>query len=195
MGRSFFKGYRPQLSSSSNAFAKRGDPWVTKREGEEGYNRQVEIENPDMDADRQRNARLEGLSKELRDRVKPDFDFKMTMSQAIETERSTRLDGYQAAKARKPKTINDWPKRGLDFEVSTIQRKMVNRSLRYKKEASPIDTARVDNTHKIPCPNGCGMSATDSRLVSKHLQKFKNSCCRHKPGCNCRDCRDARNDP
>jgi hypothetical protein len=96
----FFKGYRPQLSSSSNAFAKRGDPWVTKREGEEGYDRQVEIENPDMDADRQRNARLEGLSKELRDRVKPDFDFKMTMREAIETERSTSLDGYQAKKAK-----------------------------------------------------------------------------------------------
>jgi hypothetical protein len=193
----FFKGFKPHLSSSSNAFAKRGDPWVTKREGEEGYDRQVEIENPDMDADRQRNARLEGFSKEFRDRVKPEIDFKMTMREAIETERSTRLDGYQAKKGLpKPKPkAGEWPKRGVDFEVATVQRKMVNNALRFKNSIAPTSTARVDTTVKVSCPRGCGLSAADSRLISKHLQRYRNSCCTHSTGCNCPDCRLARNDP
>lgn len=36
-------------SSNSGIFAKRGDPWVSGREGREKFGRNVETENPDLD--------------------------------------------------------------------------------------------------------------------------------------------------
>lgn len=39
------KGYR----TNSDLFAKRGDPWVTRREGERNFGRNVDSENPDYD--------------------------------------------------------------------------------------------------------------------------------------------------
>jgi hypothetical protein len=210
----FFKGYKPHISSSAGAFARRGDPWVTDREGKRDYNRQVEVENPDMDADRQRHARIKEAPKELQDRVKR-VDYKMTMQEAIETEKSIRMDSYhqreqQGQRLFKPK-FGQWPKRGKDFQVATKQHRLVNVSLRLKNELRAIEgknttgivsggtvtglSARTNQEEKIACPRGCGYLTHDSRLVSKHLQKFRNSCCTHTSGCNCPDCRRARNDP
>lgn len=39
------KGY----SSNSKIFARRGDPWVSGREGREKFGRNIETENPDLD--------------------------------------------------------------------------------------------------------------------------------------------------
>jgi hypothetical protein len=39
------KGY----SSNSKIFARRGDPWVSGREGREKFGRNLETENPDLD--------------------------------------------------------------------------------------------------------------------------------------------------
>lgn len=207
----FFRGYKPVMSSSSGAFAKRGDPWVTDREGRQdpAYGRQVEVENPDMDADRQRAARIRNFSKEFQDRVRPEITPRMTMREAVETERSTRLDGYQAEKARPKPKRGEWPKPGKDFEVATVQRRCVNVAVRLKRELRALEgqkttgiisggdvtglAARVQKEEKIACPRGCGLAATDSRVISKHLQKFRNSCCTH-THCNCPDCRLARND-
>ncbi len=38
-----------KMSSSAGVFAKRGDPWVTEREGTKGFGRNLETENPDVD--------------------------------------------------------------------------------------------------------------------------------------------------
>lgn len=201
---------RPYLSSSSGMFARKGDPWVTDREGQELFNRQVEVENPDMDADRQRHERIKNnFSKEFQDRVKR-VDVKMTMREAVETERSTRLDGYQAEKAkpRKPER-GQWPKPGKDFEVATVQRRCVGIAMRTRREINALESrkttgiisggsvtslqARVSNEERIACPRGCGYASHDSRNISKHLRKFANSCCTHQH-CNCDDCRRARNE-
>jgi hypothetical protein len=214
---SFFRGHRPVLSSSSGMFARKGDPWVTDREGQRDFGRTVEIENPDMDADRQRHARIKGFSKEFQDRVEKPVDFKMTMREAIETERSTRLDGYQADKAqaerdkifKKPKA-GQWPKAGKDFQVATVQRKLAAVAMRVKREIRALEndkttgiisgrnvtglSARVHEKANIACPYSCGYSSHDSRNISKHLRKHRNQCCTHSSSCNCRDCRDARND-
>lgn len=205
----FFRGYRPVLSSSSGMFARKGDPWVTDREGREQFNRTVEVENPDMDADRQRHQRISRFSKEFQDRVKR-VDVKMTIREAVETERSTRMDGYQAEKApvRKPER-NGWPKPGRDFEVATVQRRCVAVAMRVKREIRALENskttgiisggkavsleARMAPNAQIPCPRRCGYSSHDSRNISKHLRKFRNSCCTHQH-CNCPDCRLARND-
>ena len=210
--RDFFKGFKPQMPSSSGAFARRGDPWVTKREGERDYNRQVEIENPDMDADRQRHARISMFSKEFQDRVSR-IDYKMTMREAIETERSTRMDSYNANKASKPK-FGEWPEAGKDFHVEvkkpTLQQKLAASAMKTKRDIRALEgkktigivsggsitgiSARVRDADRIACPRGCGYNSHDSRNVSKHLRKFKNSCCMHEIGCNCNDCREARNE-
>lgn len=42
-------GSRPHLSSASGIFARRGDPWVTEREGIEAYGRSPERENAERD--------------------------------------------------------------------------------------------------------------------------------------------------
>lgn len=202
---------RPHLSSSSGLFARKGNPWVTEREGQEQYDRQVEVENPDMDADRQRHARIrQNHSKEFADRVERKVDFRMTMREAIETERSTRLDGYQAKKApiKKPQ-FGKWPKPGRDFEVATVQRRCVNIAMRTRREINALESrkttgvisggkisgleARVHEQEKIACPRGCGYHSHDSRNISKHLRKFANSCCTH-THCNCVDCKRARNE-
>jgi hypothetical protein len=202
--------HRPVMSSSAGMFARKGDPWVTGREGERDYNRQVEVENPDMDADRQRHERISRFSKEFQDRVHKPIDAKMTMREAIETERSVRLDGYQAEKAFRPKPkAGKWPERGKDFQVATVQRRLVGVAIRTRREVNALEgknttniisggkmsstPARVNTTARIGCPRGCGLVVTDSRLISKHLQKFKNSCCTH-GHCNCEDCKRARND-
>lgn len=211
MSKNFFKGFKPHMPSSSGAFARRGDPWVTKREGERDFNRQVEIENPDMDADRQRHARISMFSKEFQDRVNGKrVDFKMTMREAIETERSTRMDSYNADKAplRKPRA-GEWPKAGKDFEVATVQRKCAAIAMQVKRDIRAMEgkktigiisgknisgvSARVHEEERIACPYGCGYTSHDSRNISKHLQKFRNSCCKH-VHCNCDDCRYARNE-
>lgn len=215
-GGGFFRGYKPVMSSSAGMFARKGDPWVTDKEGRKDYDRTVEVENPDMDADRQRHQRILEFNKEFQDRVKPDFDFKMTMREAIETDKSVRMDSYHARHSdgrpvfKKPKTINDWPKAGQDFEVATVQRKCVNISAKLKRELRSLDnekttgmisggkitglSARVDHTATIGCPYGCGYSTHDSRNVSKHLRKFRNSCCTHPKSCQCGDCRHSRNE-
>ena len=206
--------YRPVLSSSSSMFARKGNPWVTRKEGERDFNRQVEIENPDMDADRQRHARIrEHHSKELADRTGRKVDFKMTLREAIETERSVRMDSYhqrteEGRKLFKPRA-GQWPKAGKDFEVATVQRRLVNVAMRVKREIRALESnkttgiisggtvtglsSRVHNEEKIACPRGCGYSSHDSRNISKHLRKFRNSCCTH-THCNCPDCRYARNE-
>lgn len=208
----FFSGYRPVLSSSSGMFARKGDPWVTDREGREGYNRTVEVENPDMDADRQRHQRISRFSKEFQDKVDKPVDFKMTMREAVETERSTRLDGYQADRApvRKPKK-DGWPVKGRDFEVATVQHRCVAVAMRVKREIRALENskttgiisggkavsleARTAPNAKIPCPRtNCNYTSHDSRNISKHLRKFRNGCCTHSTSCNCADCRFARND-
>jgi hypothetical protein len=202
--------YRPVMSSSAGMFAKKGDPWVTRREGERDFNRQVEVENPDMDADRQRNARIEKQPKEVQDRLKR-LDAKMTMREAIETERSIRMDSYFAQKITKPKA-GEWPKAGKDFSVEhrpSLQQRLANIAIRTRREVNALENskrttivsgqslssleARVDGTAKIACPRGCGYATHDSRNISKHLQKFRNSCCTH-THCNCDDCKYARNE-
>jgi hypothetical protein len=40
---------KPRYSSNSGIFAKRGDPWVSRREGEKGFGRNLETENPELD--------------------------------------------------------------------------------------------------------------------------------------------------
>jgi hypothetical protein len=198
------------MSSSSGMFARKGDPWVTRKEGERDFNRQVEVENPDMDADRQRHARIKGFSKEFQDRVKRPVDVKMTMREAVETEQSTRLDGYQAEKAfrRKP-AKGEWPKAGRDFEVATVQRRLVGVAIRTRKAMNALEgknntvivsegkvsslDARVNAEGRIACPRGCGYVSHDSRNISKHLRVFVNGCCTHQH-CNCNDCRRARNE-
>lgn len=41
----------PKLSSNSKLFARRGDPWITNREGVKDYGRNPEAENPEYDFD------------------------------------------------------------------------------------------------------------------------------------------------
>lgn len=40
---------KPKYSSSARIFARRGDPWVSEREGREKFGRNIESENPDFD--------------------------------------------------------------------------------------------------------------------------------------------------
>jgi hypothetical protein len=40
---------RARYSSNSSMFAKRGDPWVSRREGERLFGRNLETENPELD--------------------------------------------------------------------------------------------------------------------------------------------------
>jgi hypothetical protein len=42
---------RPRYTSNAGIFEKRGDPWVSRREGERDYNRNLEIEDPEYDFD------------------------------------------------------------------------------------------------------------------------------------------------
>lgn len=196
-----FRGYKPVMSTSAGSFARRGDPWVTDKEGRRDFDRQVEIENPDMDADRQRYQRLQNFSKEFQDRIRKQkpIDFRMTMREAIETERSTRLDGYQAEKAkpRLPKS-GEWAKPGKDFEVATVQRRVAAVAMRLKREIREIEqgtqVARTHEEGKISCPYSCGYVTHDSRNISKHLRKFRNSCCSHPKSCQCPDCKYSRNE-
>lgn len=214
--------YRPVLSSSSGMFAKKGNPWVTRREGERDYDRQVEVENPDMDADRQRHARIHNnFSKEFEDAVRRPIDFKMTMREAIETERSIRMDSYNQRgqtgfKFKKPKA-GEWPKAGEDFEVErkkarvpTMQQRLaanarsmnmainaINKSNRVAISSSGKTTGlevRTDNTAKIACPYGCGYASHDGKNISSHLRKFRNKSCTHPHSCQCPDCKRSRNE-
>lgn len=41
---------KERYTSNAGVFAKRGDPWVTRREGEKAFGRNLDSENPDMDA-------------------------------------------------------------------------------------------------------------------------------------------------
>lgn len=45
-----------KMSSVGSFFEKRGDPMVSPREGRESYNRLLEIEDADYDADRQKKT-------------------------------------------------------------------------------------------------------------------------------------------
>jgi hypothetical protein len=40
---------RPNISSNSRLFEKRGDPWVSEKEGQERFGRNLNSENPDFD--------------------------------------------------------------------------------------------------------------------------------------------------
>lgn len=40
---------KPKYHSNSDIFARRGNPWVSDREGREGYGRNVQTEDPDLD--------------------------------------------------------------------------------------------------------------------------------------------------
>jgi hypothetical protein len=40
---------KPKYHSNSDIFARRGNPWVSDREGREGYGRNVDTEDPDLD--------------------------------------------------------------------------------------------------------------------------------------------------
>jgi hypothetical protein len=219
-GGGFFRGHKPVLSSSAGMFARKGDPWVTDKEGRRDFDRQVEIENPDMDADRQRAQRIQNFSKEFQDRVRSDFDFKMTMREAIETDKSVRMDSYhQREKAgqtlfRKKHGVKDWPKRGEDFQVATVQQRCANVAIRLKRELRALENgktvgiisgekgkrevislpARVHDAETIACPYGCGYQTHDSRNVSKHLRKHRNKCCTHPNSCQCEDCKYSRNE-
>lgn len=217
----FFRGFRPVMPSSAGAFAKRGDPWVTDREGKRDFNRQVEIENPDMDADRQRLARIRSFSKEFQDKVRPDFDFKMTMREAIETERSVRMDSYAARKAEadragkafgkpnpKPKS-GQWPEKGKDFSAS-VHHRTVNVAAKLHRELRALENektvgirqgrsilsirANVNDEALIPCPYSCGYTTHDSKNIRKHLLRFRNKSCRHSTSCQCVDCKYSRNE-
>lgn len=207
-----FRGYKPVMSTSAGAFARRGNPWVTKKEGERDYDRQIEVENPDMDADRQRHERMQAFSKEFRDRVRPDFDFKMTMREAIETEKSVRMDSYNADKAFRPSKpkFGQWPERGKDFQVDTVQRRCASIAHRLKRDLRAMESdkfvairsgkeviglsSRVSNESKIACPYECGYVTHDSRNISKHLRRHRNSCCTHPNSCQCDDCKYSRNE-
>lgn len=41
---------KPKYSSNSGIFAKRGDPWVSEKQGQRDFGRNVETEDPDFDA-------------------------------------------------------------------------------------------------------------------------------------------------
>lgn len=187
-----YRGYKPNLSSSASSFAARGNPWVSRREGERDFGRQVEVENPDMDADRQRRKE--------RERLTGHVDYKTTMAAIMETEFSTRVDGYQAPKAR-VKTGGWKPggrKPGVDFVVekkASDRQRLTNIALRMKRNMRVPDahTARVVEHATVSCPRGCGFSNPDSRIISRHLRQYANSCCTH-VNCNCDDCRRARNE-
>jgi hypothetical protein len=43
--------YRPRYASNSRVFEKRGDPWVTRREGVKDFARNIETEDADRDFD------------------------------------------------------------------------------------------------------------------------------------------------
>jgi hypothetical protein len=38
-----------RVSSNSDLFAKRGDPWVTRKQGENEFGRNLDSENPELD--------------------------------------------------------------------------------------------------------------------------------------------------
>lgn len=40
---------KPRVSSNARLFEKRGDPWVSEREGQEKFGRNLNSENPDFD--------------------------------------------------------------------------------------------------------------------------------------------------
>jgi hypothetical protein len=40
---------KPRMSSSSTSFARRGDPWISDKEGLRDFGRNLDTENPDMD--------------------------------------------------------------------------------------------------------------------------------------------------
>lgn len=40
---------QPKMRSNSSIFERRGDPWVTDRNGREDFGRNLETENPEMD--------------------------------------------------------------------------------------------------------------------------------------------------
>lgn len=40
---------KKRYASNASLFAKRGDPWVSRKEGEKDFNRNLETENPDYD--------------------------------------------------------------------------------------------------------------------------------------------------
>lgn len=42
---------RPRYTSNSGIFAKRGDPWVSRKEGVRDFNRNLETEDPEYDFD------------------------------------------------------------------------------------------------------------------------------------------------
>jgi hypothetical protein len=201
-------GNKPRLSSSSRAFERRGNPWVTEKEGVHDFGRNKEIENPDFDADSQR-ARLRESRERDRRFGRPDF--KGTLSVAVE---NAQLDSYFAEK--KPevdlrekyskvkgdhRNKIDWggARKGIDFEVEdrgARRRRLLAKAHQFNHEAHVPSSqiARVDDTARVSCGYGCGFTHPDSRMVSKHHQKFRNACCRHKLGCNCPDCRRARGD-
>lgn len=40
---------KPTYASNASVFARRGNPWVSEREGREGYGRNLDTEDPDLD--------------------------------------------------------------------------------------------------------------------------------------------------
>ena len=54
---------RPRYASNSGIFEKRGDPWVTKREGVRDYARNLETEDPEYDFDRRFHSTQNAIGK------------------------------------------------------------------------------------------------------------------------------------
>jgi hypothetical protein len=162
-----FGGFKPVMSSSSNIFARRGDPWITEREGVRDFNRTREIENPDADADRQRHF------KQATGKV--DFSGKLT----VLTDNPEMDQFTQASKAQPRPTYRDWHKKpDVVVEVSK-RRRLTNICLKMNsgiRAAQPHRVAEKSNA-QIPCPYGCGYTNADSRMVSRHVRENPDKCC------------------
>jgi hypothetical protein len=194
---------KPYLSSSAGAFERRGNPWVTDKEGCKDFNRNREVENPDMDADRQRTE-----ARRHREKLYVRGDYKTTTP--MDTA-NAQFDSYFAKRVGDRRNKIDWKgaRKGVDFQVDDLaarRRRLasLSRTISMQSSIPESQTARVHDVNRISCPRAfgdvpeghkrCSFSSTDSRLVARHVRLHANGCCTHPIGCNCPDCRRARND-
>lgn len=64
---------RPRLSSNSGIFAKRGDPWVSRKEGERDFNRNLETEDPEYDFDHRFHEAGNVIGKPVVAQARPEY--------------------------------------------------------------------------------------------------------------------------
>lgn len=181
-------GFRPVLSSSSRAFARRGDPWATDREGIRSYGRNPELENPDKDADDQRHQLNQARNKQI---IEDQFD---------ELSKTKPTVGKQSSIFGK-KYHRDWKgrQRDVDFvveEKGARRRRLLGlaRTINYNDHLPSSQISRTHEASRVTCAYGCGFSHEDSRMVARHHRAHPNACCTHSKSCNCPDCRRSRNE-